>query len=156
MSTGLGVLHPYPDFFDRIYYNINYNINNNINNINNINNDINNNINNYLNNDIDEINNIHYIENVARTLNFDDIDNIDADDDTIGEQNLNQLIPIDLNELQQLATTDECCSICLEHYETNLSTPNICRLGCSHHFHTNCLNQWLITHHTCPLCRTGI
>lgn len=159
MSTGLGVLHPYPDFFDRIYYNIiNYNINNDINNnINNINNDINNDDI----NDIDETNNIHYILNVARTLNFDDIDNIDAnvvnaDDGTIGEQNLNQLIPINLNELQQLATTNECCSICLEHYETNLSTPNVCRLGCSHHFHTNCLSQWLITHHTCPLCRTGI
>lgn len=146
MSTALGLVNPYPDFFDRIYYN----------NIININNDINN-INNDINNNIDEPNNIHYIlNNVARTLNFDDIDDIDVDDGTIGEQNSNQLIPIDLNELQQLATTGECCSICLEQYETNLLIPNVCRLGCSHHFHTNCISQWLVSHHTCPLCRTGI
>lgn len=92
------------------------------------------------------------IEITARRLNFDDC----IDENMAEERDLNQLEPIDLREIEQLADMDECCSICLEHYETNLSIPNVCRLECSHHFHVNCLSQWLVSHHNCPLCRTGI
>lgn len=87
----------------------------------------------------------------TRRLNFYDLTN---DENSVRNQHLNSLMLIDLCELQQLVDKDEYCSICLKNYETNLSTSNVCKLGCSHHFHTNCLSQWMASHHTCPLCRT--
>ena len=29
-------------------------------------------------------------------------------------------------------------------------------LGCSHQFHTECIEQWLVSHSECPLCRTQV
>lgn len=47
------------------------------------------------------------------------------------------------------------CSICLEHY---LPEQVLVVLPChtSHHFHRNCLEDWLTNHSTCPLCRNSL
>ena len=45
-----------------------------------------------------------------------------------------------------------CCSICLE----NIDKVNESNKLCGHIFHTECINSWLNTHNTCPLCRTKI
>ena len=128
---------PYTDFFSRICPDDNMDDNMNINNT----------------IDIDEIktesDNIHNTED--QNMNRNDLTN---DENSVRNQHLNSLMLIDLCEIQQLVDKDECCSICLKNYETNLSTSNVCKLGCSHHFHTNCLSQWMASHHTCPLCRT--
>jgi len=46
-------------------------------------------------------------------------------------------------------TNRECC-ICLE--ENKLGT-KVTRLPCGHIFHPHCINEWLIKHCTCPVCR---
>lgn len=51
---------------------------------------------------------------------------------------------------------EECCSICLETYSLE-DDGKICKAGCNHCFHTNCMSNWLMTgHQTCPMCRTNI
>lgn len=143
---------PYSDFFNRICNR------DNIININNLTINYNNIIN--INNEIINDNDIYGIQNVMRIINFDNTitnNELDVDDDIIiREQNSNQLIPIDLNNLHQLYGLYECCSICLEQYKQNSQDTNVCMLNCSHHFHINCLSQWLVSQHTCPLCRTSI
>lgn len=47
------------------------------------------------------------------------------------------------------------CAICLEDYEEG----ELLRiLGCSelHHFHAECVDQWLKKNKTCPLCKRSI
>ena len=57
----------------------------------------------------------------------------------------------------------ETCSICFGEFvdlsvkneEDKLTnTSDICKLGCNHHFHIQCVEKWLIVNNTCPYCRT--
>lgn len=44
---------------------------------------------------------------------------------------------------------DEPCSICLDNMRPSFN----CRmLPCGHIFHTECIDPWLLSHQTCPLC----
>ncbi|CAI7921091.1 unnamed protein product, partial [Closterium sp. NIES-53] len=46
----------------------------------------------------------------------------------------------------------ECC-VCLVRYEDGCV---LRELPCSHHFHTACIDKWLKSHPTCPLCKRDI
>ncbi|CAO3589328.1 unnamed protein product [Absidia cylindrospora] len=45
---------------------------------------------------------------------------------------------------------DAMCSICLSEYETG---DLICKLWCEHHFHKDCVHEWLGLNSLCPLCK---
>eukprot|EP00270_Netrium_digitus_P002275 TRINITY_DN1255_c0_g1_i1.p1 TRINITY_DN1255_c0_g1~~TRINITY_DN1255_c0_g1_i1.p1 ORF type:complete len:500 (-),score=110.97 TRINITY_DN1255_c0_g1_i1:180-1679(-) len=47
---------------------------------------------------------------------------------------------------------NECC-ICLMTYEEGAL---LRKLPCRHHFHTSCIDRWLKTKPTCPLCKSNI
>ncbi|XP_067135499.1 uncharacterized protein [Centruroides vittatus] len=52
-------------------------------------------------------------------------------------------------------TSQECrdCTICLCEYQNN----DLLRLlPCSHEFHANCIDRWLKSHRTCPICRVEV
>lgn len=59
-----------------------------------------------------------------------------------------------INNNKTLITSDDSCEICLTNYEVGDyigSSPNS---GCVHHFHKDCIIDWLSTgHSTCPVCR---
>lgn len=87
------------------------------------------------------------------------------------------LTPIDCQELNMLIENGEVCSICLEQFKKNDEDEDededgyeneneddmpelvesdvnyVCKLNCSHGFHSNCVREWFRTVHTCPLCR---
>ncbi len=42
------------------------------------------------------------------------------------------------------------CAICLVNYNKG---DKVFVLGCSHHFHTSCIEQWLLKKAQCPACR---
>ena len=44
------------------------------------------------------------------------------------------------------------CPICLEPIENVGTTTTIC----NHVFHAHCINQWLLAHTTCPMCRRAL
>jgi hypothetical protein len=46
------------------------------------------------------------------------------------------------------------CSVCMAEYEENEALAML--VACGHHFHWNCINQWLEQSDTCPLCRGTI
>lgn len=48
---------------------------------------------------------------------------------------------------------DARCSICLGEYQSN---DPLRRLPCQHHFHKDCVDQWLGISATCPLCVRSI
>ena len=48
---------------------------------------------------------------------------------------------------------EECCCICLTEYEENQV---IRMLPCGHHYHRECVDEWLKVNATCPTCRTSI
>ncbi|GAX78646.1 hypothetical protein CEUSTIGMA_g6084.t1 [Chlamydomonas eustigma] len=53
-------------------------------------------------------------------------------------------------QLETAADSDTTCTICLIEYENG----DILRqLPCKHEFHKDCIDSWMIFHHTCPICR---
>ena len=54
---------------------------------------------------------------------------------------------------KELKTNDEKCAICLEDFMND----DECReLRCSHIYHINCIDNWLLKHsYKCPCCREG-
>ncbi|CAH0479992.1 unnamed protein product [Peronospora belbahrii] len=48
---------------------------------------------------------------------------------------------------------DACCCICLNAYEASQS---LRVLPCAHHFHKECVDEWLLVNSTCPTCRKSM
>ncbi|OMJ80656.1 hypothetical protein SteCoe_19033 [Stentor coeruleus] len=47
----------------------------------------------------------------------------------------------------------ETCSICLDDFN---SSDRIRKLKCNHIFHTKCIDEWALSHPTCPVCKDVI
>ncbi|KAI9308350.1 hypothetical protein BJ944DRAFT_260418 [Cunninghamella echinulata] len=47
-------------------------------------------------------------------------------------------------------SVDATCTICLSNYEND---DLICVLPCNHHFHKDCVHEWLALNYKCPLCQ---
>jgi len=46
-----------------------------------------------------------------------------------------------------------CCSICLCDYQ---DSELLRQLPCSHEFHQTCVDKWMASHDTCPICRAPL
>ena len=57
------------------------------------------------------------------------------------------------NKQEKNKQEDNKCSIC---FETMLNNGELRTTPCGHTFHSECLNTWLRTKNTCPLCRARI
>ena len=62
---------------------------------------------------------------------------------------------------------DEDCIICFECMKKKYNTRECCNeeykkshikkiINCTHYFHNDCIEQWILKHNTCPICRTVI
>ena len=66
---------------------------------------------------------------------------------------------VKINELREITKTSDSeeliCSICYDDYSD--INNEIVLLQCNHHYHENCLKQWLCTYnYNCPYCRTSV
>lgn len=60
-----------------------------------------------------------------------------------------------IEDLERMSLDDsedakQSCAICMDCFEDGVQ---VIRLPCLHFFHENCTVQWLMTSHSCPLCR---
>ncbi|KAI8338437.1 hypothetical protein BC941DRAFT_422916 [Chlamydoabsidia padenii] len=65
----------------------------------------------------------------------------------------NSLQDTDVEQVYEELTmdpADSLCTICLSDYENG---ELICRLRCNHHFHKDCVHEWLALNYKCPLCQ---
>ncbi|KAG0586440.1 hypothetical protein KC19_2G090700 [Ceratodon purpureus] len=46
------------------------------------------------------------------------------------------------------------CAVCLEDFESGEKGRTLPK--CGHHFHLDCVDMWLYSHSTCPLCRASV
>lgn len=53
----------------------------------------------------------------------------------------------------KVKTEDAMCAICLSPYEAG---DRLRHLPCHHHFHSECIDQWLIKNKSCPFCKRQI
>ncbi|CAH8285161.1 unnamed protein product [Eruca vesicaria subsp. sativa] len=63
------------------------------------------------------------------------------------------LILTDLEGTTRPLHTEECndtCTVCFENFNNG---SYICALSCGHQFHFPCIDEWLRTNISCPLCR---
>lgn len=61
------------------------------------------------------------------------------------------MIKISENAIELQKIRDDTCAICLLEYRTEDTVRIIPE--CNHHFHDHCIDQWLRSMATCPLCR---
>ncbi|MCB1108587.1 MAG: hypothetical protein KDK44_02925 [Chlamydiia bacterium] len=50
---------------------------------------------------------------------------------------------------------ESTCAICFEPIGQPAEKTEVTTLICKHVFHTDCINPWLLTRLSCPLCRRG-
>lgn len=60
---------------------------------------------------------------------------------------------IETLSVSAVTDTSQSCSICLENYKTD---ELLTILPCIHSFHKLCLDVWIRSHTTCPICRETI
>ncbi|XP_035313276.1 E3 ubiquitin-protein ligase RNF133 isoform X1 [Cricetulus griseus] len=54
---------------------------------------------------------------------------------------------------EEVSPNADSCVICFEPYKPNDS---VRILTCKHFFHKNCIDPWILTHGTCPMCKCDI
>ncbi|XP_010542638.1 PREDICTED: RING-H2 finger protein ATL7-like [Tarenaya hassleriana] len=64
-----------------------------------------------------------------------------------------EMLPIVVYK-ESFSVTDSQCSVCLGDYQADDKLQQI--PACGHTFHMDCIDQWLTTHTTCPLCRLSL
>jgi hypothetical protein len=92
---------------------------------------------------------------VTRTIEIEsDEDDYDLEEDEdlmMIEEETTSFIPAAKSCLEELkmvkAEEITKCTICFEDVNVGVSLP------CSHMFHMNCIQDWLVIGHCCPLCR---
>ncbi|KAK8662383.1 hypothetical protein V6N13_091961 [Hibiscus sabdariffa] len=52
-----------------------------------------------------------------------------------------------------LVVDDGMCSVCLSQFEEDEELKTL--PGCSHSYHALCIDMWLYSHSSCPVCRTN-
>ncbi|XP_009759313.1 RING-H2 finger protein ATL7-like [Nicotiana tabacum] len=69
------------------------------------------------------------------------------------KKEVREMLPIIVFK-QSFSVNDTQCSVCLGDYEAEDKLQQI--PACGHTFHMDCIDHWLVTHNTCPLCRRSI
>ncbi|CAF3555767.1 unnamed protein product [Rotaria socialis] len=64
------------------------------------------------------------------------------------------IITYDANsEDNDFTDKDPTCAICLESFK---SKEKLRKIVCAHYFHVTCIDPWLLSHQSCPLCNRNI
>lgn len=58
-----------------------------------------------------------------------------------------------LKKNDELIKNQESCAICIDDFE---ATGVVMELPCKHNFHKKCIEPWIITKGTCPMCKVNI
>lgn len=69
------------------------------------------------------------------------------------KKELREMLPIIVYK-ESFSIRDSQCSVCLVEYQAEDRLQHI--PACGHTFHMDCIDHWLSTHTTCPLCRLSL
>ncbi|XP_060217389.1 RING-H2 finger protein ATL58-like isoform X1 [Lycium barbarum] len=69
------------------------------------------------------------------------------------KKEVREMLPIIVFK-ESFSVKDTQCSVCLAEYQADDKLQQI--PACGHTFHMDCIDHWLATHNTCPLCRHSI
>lgn len=70
------------------------------------------------------------------------------------QANLDRQAGAQLNEEILKEQIYDGCVICLEEFNKNEKIRVL--VSCQHSFHGHCINEWLLVHRSCPICRLSV
>ncbi|KAI6689696.1 hypothetical protein NL676_026524 [Syzygium grande] len=80
--------------------------------------------------------------------------NVDVPRPEVGlTKELREMLPVIVYK-ESFSVNDSQCSVCLGDYEADDRLQQV--PACGHTFHMGCIDHWLATHTTCPLCRVSL
>lgn len=80
--------------------------------------------------------------------------NVDVPRPVVGlTKELREMLPVIVYK-ESFSVNDSQCSVCLGDYEAEDRLQQV--PACGHTFHMGCIDHWLATHTTCPLCRVSL
>ncbi|XP_030550728.1 RING-H2 finger protein ATL7 isoform X1 [Rhodamnia argentea] len=80
--------------------------------------------------------------------------NVDVPRPEVGlRKELREMLPVIVYK-ESFSVNDSQCSVCLGDYEAEDRLQQV--PACGHTFHMGCIDHWLATHTTCPLCRVSL
>ncbi|XP_030461461.1 RING-H2 finger protein ATL7-like [Syzygium oleosum] len=80
--------------------------------------------------------------------------NVDVPRPEVGlTKELREMLPVIVYK-ESFSVNDSQCSVCLGDYEAEDRLQQV--PACGHTFHMGCIDHWLATHTTCPLCRASL
>ncbi|XP_077220508.1 NEP1-interacting protein 2-like [Tasmannia lanceolata] len=91
-------------------------------------------------------------------INFEEVLDIFGSGGTKGlaEDSIEKLPKIKITTKNNVDASGEkiCCSVCLQDFQLGETVRNLPH--CQHMFHLPCIDNWLIRHGSCPLCRQDL
>lgn len=69
------------------------------------------------------------------------------------ERTIHNLPSSTVTNVSDLPEDQRCCSICLEDFQNN---DKVRRLPCLHFFHEDCVDRWLRSSASCPVCKHSV
>ncbi|KAJ8759576.1 hypothetical protein K2173_007205 [Erythroxylum novogranatense] len=69
------------------------------------------------------------------------------------KKELREMLPVIVYK-ESLSIRDTQCPVCLGEYQAEDRLQQI--PSCGHTYHMDCINNWLVNHTTCPLCRLSL
>lgn len=94
------------------------------------------------------------IQHMSWGYNYNDhLRDLPLNNPIIQQEEIERPMPIIKKIILLETEEDHLCSICFEKFDLQ---KEIYELKCKHHFHINCLDQWLHQKHSCPLDRSII
>ncbi|CAJ1978192.1 unnamed protein product [Sphenostylis stenocarpa] len=95
---------------------------------------------------------LHWITHFGLPNNDDNHNGISTPDLGLNKE-LREMLPIIVYK-ESFSVKDTQCSVCLLDYQPEDRLQQI--PACGHTFHMSCIDLWLATHTTCPLCRFSL
>lgn len=95
----------------------------------------------------------HCCKQLSRRRSSEEADESNPAETQANRRRALELLPVSVIPADEPLDQDDVCAICIE---TFVAKDTVRKLPCEHRFHKDCLDPWLLSKPTCPLCKGNV